>query len=51
VIALPIRLMTGSLAAVFGVLLVVAVSIDDPFVGDVSVRPAPLERVLADFGR
>jgi hypothetical protein len=43
--------MTGSLAAVIGVLLFVAVSIDHPFSGDVSVRSAPLERVLADFGR
>jgi hypothetical protein len=33
------------------VLLFVAVSIDYPFAGDVSVRPAPLERVLTDFGR
>lgn len=44
-------IMTGSLAAVIGVLLFVAVSIDHPFSGDVAVRPAPLERVLADFGR
>ena len=44
-------IMTGSLAAVIGVLLFVAVSIDHPFSGDVAVRPAPLERVLTDFGR
>jgi hypothetical protein len=44
-------IMTGSLAAVIGVLLFVAVSIDQPFAGDVAVEPAPLERVLADFGR
>jgi hypothetical protein len=44
-------IMTGSLAGVIGVLLFVAVSIDHPFAGDVAVRPAPLERVLVDFGR
>lgn len=42
-------IMTGSLAAVIGVLLFVAVAIDHPFAGDVAVRPAPLERVLQDF--
>lgn len=44
-------IMTGSLAAVIGVLLFVAVSIDHPFAGDVAVRPVPLERVLTDVGR
>lgn len=44
-------IMTGSLAAVIGVLLFVAVAIDHPFAGDVAVDPAPLERVLSDFGR
>jgi hypothetical protein len=34
-----------------GVLLVVALALDHPFAGDVSVDPAPLERVLVDFGR
>ncbi len=43
-------LMTGSLTALIGVLLFVSVSIDHPFAGDVSVDPAPLERVLIDFG-
>jgi hypothetical protein len=47
----PLHLiMTGSLAAVIGVLLFVAVSIDQPFVGDVAVAPAPLVRFLGDFG-
>lgn len=40
---------TGSLAAVIGVLLFVAVVIDQPFAGDVSVEPHSLERVLSDF--
>jgi Protein of unknown function (DUF4239) len=40
---------TASLAAVIGVLLFVAVAIDHPFGGDVTVTPAPLERVLHDF--
>jgi len=44
-------IMTGSLAAVIGVLLFVAVSINHPFAGDVAVRPVPLERVLVDFSR
>ncbi|PVZ15008.1 DUF4239 domain-containing protein [Actinomycetospora cinnamomea] len=44
-------IMTGSLAAVIGVLLFVAVAIDRPFAGDVAVRPVPIERVLTDFGR
>lgn len=43
-------IMTGSLAAVIGVLLFVAVAIDHPFRGDVAVGPQPLERVLVDFG-
>ena len=43
--------MTGSLAATIGVLLFVAIAIDQPFLGDVAVRPAPLERVLSDFSR
>ncbi|MHC1559600.1 bestrophin-like domain [Actinomycetospora sp. C-140] len=43
-------LMTGSLAAVIGVLLFVCVAIDQPFVGDVAVSPAPLVRFLSDFG-
>jgi hypothetical protein len=43
-------LMTASLTALIGVLLFVAVATDYPFVGDVAVHPAPLERVLADFG-
>jgi hypothetical protein len=42
--------MTGSLTAVIGVLLFVALAIDQPFVGDVAVTPAPLERFLTDFG-
>jgi Protein of unknown function (DUF4239) len=40
---------TASLAAVIGVLLFVALAIDHPFAGDVSVAPHPLERVLNDF--
>ncbi|MHC1563647.1 bestrophin-like domain [Actinomycetospora sp. C-140] len=43
-------LMTASLSALIGVLLFVAVAIDHPFAGDVAVHPAPLERVLSDFG-
>ena len=42
-------IMTASLSAVIGVLLFVAVAIDHPFSGDVSVSPAPLERVVSDF--
>jgi hypothetical protein len=49
--ALLHTLMTASLSALIGVLLFVAVAIDHPFAGDVAVRPAPLERVLVDFGR
>jgi ABC-type Co2+ transport system permease subunit len=48
--ALLHTLMTASLTALIGVLLFVAVATDYPFVGDVAVHPAPLERVLADFG-
>ncbi|MDD7963877.1 bestrophin-like domain [Actinomycetospora lemnae] len=44
-------LMTGSLAATIGVLLFVAIAIDQPFRGDVAVTPAPLQRVLTDFAR
>ncbi|MEJ2885232.1 bestrophin-like domain [Actinomycetospora aeridis] len=43
--------MTGSLAATIGVLLFVAIAIDQPFLGDVAVQPAPFQRVLNDFGR
>ncbi|HEY2225175.1 DUF4239 domain-containing protein [Actinomycetospora sp.] len=43
-------LMTASLAVLIGVLLFVAVAIDQPFVGDVAVTPRPFERVLLDFG-
>ena len=49
--ALLHTIMTGSLAALIGVLLVVALALDHPFAGDVAVHPAPLERVLVDFGR
>ena len=48
--ALLHTVMTASLAALIGVLLFVAVAIDHPFAGDVAVHPAPLERVLDDFG-
>jgi hypothetical protein len=44
-------IMTGSLTALIGVLLVVALALDRPFAGDVAVHPQPLERVLVDFGR
>jgi hypothetical protein len=43
--------MTGSLAATIGVLLFVAVAIDQPFLGDVAVPPTPIQRVLDDFAR
>lgn len=43
--------MIASLAAVIGVLLFVAITIDQPFGGDVIVPPHPLERVLTDFAR
>ncbi len=42
-------LMIASLTALIGVLLFVAIAIDHPFAGDVSVDSAPLERVLHDF--
>ena len=42
-------IMTASLSAVIGVLLFVSIAIDHPFDGDVSVDPAPLERVISDF--
>jgi hypothetical protein len=41
---------TGSLAVTIGVLLFVAVVIDRPFGGGLTVEPRPLERVLTDFG-
>jgi hypothetical protein len=43
-------LMVGSLAALVGVLLFVAVGFNYPFAGDVSVQPESFERVLDDFG-
>jgi hypothetical protein len=43
-------LMTASLAVTIGVLLFVAVVMDRPFGGGVTVEPHPLERVLTDFG-
>jgi len=43
--------MTGSLAATIGVLLFVAIAIDQPFLGDVAVQPVPIQRVLSDFAR
>jgi hypothetical protein len=43
--------MTGSLAATIGVLLFVAIAIDQPFLGDVAVAPTPIQRVLSDFVR
>jgi len=43
-------LMVGSLAALVGVLLFVAVGFNYPFSGDVSVQPDSFERVLHDFG-
>jgi hypothetical protein len=42
--------MIASLTALIGVLLFVSVAIDHPFAGEVAVDPAPLERVLQDFG-
>jgi Protein of unknown function (DUF4239) len=42
---------TASLAAVIGVLLFVSIAINHPFGGDVTVKPAPLERVLTDFAQ
>ena len=43
-------LLVGGLAALVGVLLLVAAVFDYPFAGDVSVGPDPFERVLVDFG-
>jgi hypothetical protein len=42
-------IMTASLSTVIGVLLFVSLAIDHPFDGDVSVDPAPLERVISDL--
>ncbi|MGR6963404.1 bestrophin-like domain [Geodermatophilus sp. URMC 61] len=42
-------LMLGSLAALIGVLLFVAVEMDRPFAGGVAIEPEPFERVLVDF--
>jgi hypothetical protein len=44
------HLMVGSLAALVGVLLFVAVGFNYPFSGGVAVEPEPFERVLSDFG-
>jgi hypothetical protein len=41
--------MVGSLTILIGVLLFVALAIDHPFAGEVSVASTPLERVLHDF--
>jgi Protein of unknown function (DUF4239) len=49
--ALLHSLMLGSLAALVGVLLFVAVEMDRPFAGGVSIQPEPFERVVADFSR
>jgi hypothetical protein len=38
-------------AMIFGLRSTALHVIDHPFSGDVAVGPAPLERVLADFGR
>jgi hypothetical protein len=43
-------LMVGSLAALVGVLIFVALVINYPFSGGVAVEPEPFERVLMDFG-
>ncbi len=43
-------LMVGSLTALIGVLLFVALMINYPFSGSVAVAPEPFERVLSDFG-
>jgi hypothetical protein len=43
-------LMVGSLAALIGVLLFVALVINYPFSGSVAVDPEPFQRVLTDFG-
>jgi hypothetical protein len=42
-------LMVGSLAALIGVLLFVALVINYPFSGSVAVDPEPFHRVLTDF--
>ena len=42
-------LMLGSLAALVGVLLFVAMEMDRPFAGGVAIQPEPFERVLVDF--
>jgi hypothetical protein len=42
-------LMLASLAALVGVLLLVAVVMDYPFSGGVSIAPEPFERVVQDF--
>ena len=42
--------MVGSLAALVGVLLFVALSVNYPFTGDVAVQPDAFVRVLDDFG-
>jgi ABC-type Co2+ transport system permease subunit len=42
-------LMVGSLAALIGVLLFVAVVFNYPFAGDVAVQPEPFGRVVSDF--
>jgi hypothetical protein len=42
--------MVGSLAALIGVLLFVALVINYPFSGSVAVDPEPFQRVLTDFG-
>ena len=44
-------LMVGSLAALVGVLLFVAVALDYPFSGSGAVRPHAFERVLSDLDR
>src|SRR6185437_555127 len=43
-------LMTGLLAVLIFMVLLVIVSIDHPFTGDVSVQPEPLLQVLHEFG-
>ena len=43
--------MVGSLSALVGVLFFVAVTINYPFSGEVSVETAPFERVISDFSR
>ena len=46
----PHSVMVGSLTALIGVLIFVAIVIDNPFAGGVVVEPASFERVLSDFG-